>query len=87
MTKTTIARMSVHISAMGHVIGRNGMTIQNIRNSNDVVIYNSKYSDEVNYVKFFIKGEPENVEKAQAKIQEKVNISNEWCKQNGHPYE
>jgi hypothetical protein len=87
MTKATIARMSVHISAMGHVIGRNGMTIRNIRNNNNVVIYNSKYSDDVNYVKFFIKGETENVEKAKAKIQEQINISNEWCKQNGRPYE
>lgn len=87
MMNQTIMRMSVHRSAMGHVIGRNGMTIRNIRNSNNVVIYNSKYSDDTNYVKFFIKGEPENIKKAQAKIQEQINISNEWCKQNGHPYE
>lgn len=87
MTDQTIARMSVHISAMGHVIGRNGMTIRNIRNSNNVVIYNSKYRNDIDYVKFFIKGEAENVEKAKTKIQEQVNISNEWCKQNGRPYE
>ena len=87
MTDQTIARMSVHISAMGHVIGRNGMNIRNIRNSNNVVIYNSKYKNDIDYVKFFIKGEAENVANAQAKIQEQIDISNEWCKRNGHPYE
>lgn len=87
MMKPTIVRMSIHRSAMGHVIGRNGMTIHNIRNSNKVTIYNSKYKDDTGYVMFFIKGQPENVANAQSKIQEQIDISNEWCKQNGHPYE
>ena len=86
MTDLAIVRKSVHHSAMGHVIGRNGMTIRNIRNSNNVIIYNSKYREDINYVMFFIKGERENVEKALAQIQEQINISNEWCIKNGHPY-
>ncbi len=87
MMKPTIVRMSIHRSAMGHIIGRNGITIRKIRNSNKVTIYNSKYEDNTDYVIFFIKGESENVANAQAKIQEQINISNDWCKQNGHPYE
>ena len=85
--KPTIVRMSVHRSAMGHVIGRNGVTIQKIRNSNNVVIYNSKFNDDTNYVKFFIKGDSEDVANALTNIQEQINISNDWCKKNGFLYE
>jgi len=85
--KPTIVRMSVHRSAMGHVIGRNGVTIQRIRNSNNVVIYNSKFNDDTNYVKFFIKGDSEDVANALTNIQEQINISNDWCKKNGFLYE
>lgn len=87
MTKPAIARMSIHRSAMGHVIGRNGMTIQGIRHENNVIIRNSKFSDDTDYTTFFIKGKHEDVANAQTQIQEQIKISNEWCKINGYPYE
>lgn len=86
MTQPTIARLSVHNSAIGHIIGRNGTTIQHIRNENDVIIYNSKYNDKTEYITFFIKGLSKNVESAKARIQERIDISNNWCKSNGYEY-
>lgn len=82
-----IHRMDIHRSAMGHIIGRNGMTIKGIQQEYNVVTYNKKFGDEEDgYTTFYIKGQQEDINLAVKKIHSIIEISNEWCKKNNHKY-
>ena len=85
--KPTIRRMDIHRSAMGHVIGRNGMTVKQIQQDYGVLTYNTKFGDEEDgYITFYVKGQANNVNMAVKKIQSIIEISNQWCKENNHKY-
>lgn len=84
MDTTTITHISVPRSAVGHIIGRNGMTIQGIRNEHNVAIHNSNFNHDTKTVTFVITGSSENVEGAYTRIQKLIDISNEWCSCNSY---
>ena len=88
MSRNQVVRlMDIHRSAMGHVVGRNGMTIKRIRQEYDVSTYNTNFGDEKDgYTTFHIKGQLESVNKAVKDICNLIEISNEWCKKNNYKY-
>ena len=85
--RPTVRRMEIHRSAIGHIIGRNGMTTKRIQQDFNVLIYNTKFSDEeAGYTTFYVKGHSENVGQAVTEINRLIAISNDWCRNNNHNY-
>lgn len=80
-------KIPIHHSALGHIIGKNGNTIRNLRKSYNVSIYNAKNNGQTKHTIFYIKGEPISVLGVVKEIKSLVDISNKWCKENNIEYE
>jgi predicted RNA-binding protein YlqC (UPF0109 family) len=80
--------IDIHPTAMGHVIGKRGTTIERIRRECNVVTRNTPYTGHQKIpVKMRIEGYTRDaVQEAIFQIDHQVAISNTWCKNNGVEY-
>ena len=85
MTYAYTTTISIHPSAMGHVIGKRGVVINRICNECNVVTNNTRLSEcQKTLVIMTINGHTRDaVQQALYQIDHQIAISNEWCRNNG----